>query len=88
MNAIGAQDTLRGASFSLSDPFNYPSINRNMCMSMNTISAANDYVKTKVAGFTTSRRQSSNLMNSDIAGKYLAITVVRKYPQAFLEHGA
>jgi hypothetical protein len=55
---------------------------------MNTISAANDYVKTKVAGFITSRRQSSNLMNSDIAGKYLDITVVRKYPQAFLEHGA
>jgi hypothetical protein len=80
MNAIGARDTLKGASFSLSDPFNYPSINRNMCMSMNTISAANDYVKTKVASFTTSRRQSSNLMNGDIPGKYLANNCLKEAP--------
>jgi len=38
MNSIGFKDSLP-AAISSADPFNYPTLNRNMVMSMNTINA-------------------------------------------------
>jgi hypothetical protein len=46
MNAIGRQETLRGQTTSIADPFNYSGHSRNMTMSMNTIDQACDHVKT------------------------------------------
>jgi len=45
MNSIGYQDVIK-PQLSFSDPFNYPVLNRNMGMSMNTITSTQDYVKT------------------------------------------
>ena len=45
MNSIGFHDVVK-PQISLTDPYNYPMLNRNMGMSMNTITSTQDYVKT------------------------------------------
>jgi hypothetical protein len=68
MNAIGAKDSLMAATISRNDPFNYPAVNRAMCMSMSTISPQDGF-KTTTANFKSARRNSSNLFTGDIEGK-------------------
>lgn len=75
MNAIGQQDTLNSYTKSLADPFNYPSLNRDMVMSMQTITTRNDHVKTNTQRFVSPRGSSQNLDSSDIPGKWFDVTV-------------
>lgn len=55
MNHIGYKDATTH-NVSLADPFNYPSLDRNMLMSMNTITTRNDHVQTNTSRFSTQRR--------------------------------
>ena len=56
------------------DPFNYPMPNRSDLMSLQTMSAKADGVKTNTNRFTTSRVNSTNLWTNDIQGKFKIIT--------------
>lgn len=69
MNSIGFRDPVK-LEVSFNDAFNYPSLNRNMAMSMNTITSAQDHVKTNTQRFVSDRRFSNNLMVHDIEGKF------------------
>ena len=51
------------------DPFNVPMPNRSDLMSLSTINAKNDQVKTTTGKFSTMRGVSNNLNTVDIAGK-------------------
>jgi hypothetical protein len=73
MNAIGSQQTLKGQAYTIGDPFNYAGHQRNMTMSMNTIDATCDNVKTQVKSFITARVASNNLECVDIPGKYKTV---------------
>ena len=68
MNSIGFKD-VSPVPVSLADPFNYPTLNRNQLMSMNTITGAQDHVRTTTNRFSSQRRQSMNLQCADIPGK-------------------
>ena len=48
MNSIGFKDPV-SVAFSTSDPFNYPMPSRDLCMSMNTITAHMTTFKPKPA---------------------------------------
>lgn len=74
MNAIGAAETLKNVTVRFADPFNYPMISRQHCMTLNTIREETDYTKTKVSSFVTPRRVSNNLSTLDIPGKTILIT--------------
>ena len=54
---------------SKNDPFNYPMLNRADLMSLNTITAKQDGMKTTTFKFQTGRGVSHNLATSDIIGK-------------------
>ena len=70
---IGAENQIPAGSNTLSngkfDPFNYPSLNRKDLMSLSTIDASKDQVKTRVNKFVTKRDHSQNMITSDIDGK-------------------
>ena len=51
------------------DPFNFPMPNRKDLMSLSTIDAKKDYMKTTTSKFTSKRAASTNLSNADIEGK-------------------
>lgn len=51
-----------------SDPFNFPMPSRVDCMSLNTITAGRDGMKTTTAKFGSSRVASNNLHTGDIDG--------------------
>ena len=70
MNAIGEQSTIGNFSKSFADPYNYPTLSRTNVMSMNTITGAQDFVKTDTKTFVSARKQSQNLDCSDIEGKH------------------
>lgn len=53
------------------DPFNFPMPSRKDLMSLSTINASKDYMKTTTNKFNSKRSQSTNLSNADIEGKYL-----------------
>ena len=73
MNAIGEQGTIGNFTKSYADPYNYPSLNRNNAMTMNTITGAQDFVKTNTQTFVSARKASLNLNCSDIEGKCLIL---------------
>jgi hypothetical protein len=52
MNSIGYKDTVQ-PQLSFGDAFNYPTLNRNMVMSMNTITTEQDHVKTNTQRFVS-----------------------------------
>ena len=52
------------------DPFNYPMPCRKDLMSLSTITATGDIMKTTTKNFTTTRFQSQNLDSSDITGTF------------------
>jgi len=60
-------DGSRGFS-NANDPFNYPMPSRGDLMSLQTMGAKKDNLKTTTAQFTTVRNTSSNLHTSDIHG--------------------
>ena len=62
-------DSSRGFS-NANDPFNYPMPSRGDLMSLQTIGAKKDNLKTTTKTFTTVRNNSSNLHTSDIDGKF------------------
>lgn len=55
--------------FSRPDPFNFPMPNRNDCMSLSSIRAEKDGMKTTTFKFQTGRGNSNNLNTRDIDGK-------------------
>lgn len=55
MNSIGFKDLIK-PEVTIADPYNYPSLNRSMLMSMNTITGQNDHVRTTTKRFSTDRR--------------------------------
>jgi len=73
MNKIGVLELTETAK-SLKDGFNYPMPNRDMLMSLNTITTINDFVNTTTMRFQTHRRNSQNLSARDIEGKYKLIS--------------
>ena len=62
-------DSSRGFANS-NDPFNFPMPSRGDLMSLQTIAAKKDNLKTTTKQFTTVRNTSSNLHTSDIDGKF------------------
>lgn len=55
------------------DPFNYPMPNRKDLMSLSTLSAERDAMKTTTSKFYTRRGMSQNLTVADILGKFFNI---------------
>lgn len=53
------------------DPYNYPSLNRQDLMSLSTINARKDNTNTSTKRFSTGRLVSTNLDTADITGKYV-----------------
>ena len=66
---IGLGSGANMGSESTTNPFNYPMPNRSDLMSLQTISAKMDNVKTNTGRFTTQRNTSTNLWTTDIDGK-------------------
>ena len=56
------------------DPFNFPMPSRKDLMSLSTINAEKDYMKTTTYKFNSIRAQSTNLSNADIFGKFPTTT--------------
>lgn len=71
MNNIGSENIDKNfrTTTSISDPFNYPMLNRNNLMSLSNINKNLDGVKTSTVKFQSSRGFSSNLLTKDIDGK-------------------
>ena len=67
---IGLGSNANMGNSSSGDPFNYPMPNRADLMSLQTISAKADNVKTNTNRFTTVRNTSNNLWTTDIEGKF------------------
>jgi hypothetical protein len=65
MNAIGDKESLKTATVSPNDPFNFPTATKSMWM--NTITACDGF-KTTTQRFKSPRQTSSNLRNDDIQG--------------------
>lgn len=63
---IGLGSNAGGALQSANDPFNYPMPSRGDLMSLQTINARADNVKTTTNRFTTVRNTSDNLFTQDI----------------------
>jgi len=51
------------------DPFNFPMPGRNDCMSLTSIQAQKDGMKTTTVKFSSTRGNSMNLHTGDIEGK-------------------
>ncbi len=69
MNKIGFRETTEPIK-TLKDGFNYPTLGRNMLMSLNTISDSHDFVNTTTSRFHTRRNSSNNMQAADIDGMY------------------
>jgi len=54
------------------DPFNYPMPSRKDLMSLSTIDANKDAMKTTTRKFSTRRFESTNLNTGDIYGKHIS----------------
>ena len=67
---IGLGSGANFGSASANDPFNYPMPNRADLMSLQTVSAKQDNVKTNTNQFSTKRNTSNNLWTTDIEGKF------------------
>lgn len=85
MNKIGVHE-VGERNKTLSDGFNYPTLNRNMLMSMNTITKNQDFVKTTTSYFNSNRRSSNNLSVTDIEGKSNRqnLTILQELHRKFL----
>ena len=67
---IGLGSNASGGAQSSTDPFNYPMPSRGDLMSLQTISAKADNVKTTTSRFNSIRNTSDNLFTQDIQGKH------------------
>ena len=67
---IGLGSGAATGSANSNDPFNFPMPSRQDLMSLQTMSAKADNVKTNTNRFSTQRNTSNNLWTSDIDGKF------------------